>query len=162
MGMIKKRFRLIYPAALLLTVLLAAILSMRSRQLLLIHGDSMAPALRSGSLVLLEKRVSDWERGDVALFRCEGLGRNLVKRIAGMPGDELLLEEDGVYINGFRAAPAPPEESRAVFLDSGPQLIPPGFYFLLGDNPDGSVDSRDARVGLVPESALIGRVRSRK
>ena len=158
----KRQSKWIYPAALALTVLLAALLSMRSRQLLLIHGDSMTPAFRSESLVLLEKRVSDWERGDVALFRCEGLSRNLVKRIAGMPGDELRLEEDGVYINGRRAAPAPPEENRAAFLDSGRYLIPSGYYFLLGDNPDGSVDSRDARVGLVPESALIGRVCSRK
>ena len=148
--------------AVLAVVLLAAWISAFHVQLLLIHGDSMTPTYRSGTLVLLEKQVSSWERGDVVLFRCEGLDRSLVKRIAAMPGDELLLEADGIYVNGLRAAPAPAEENRADFLNATPYRVPPGFYFLLGDNPAGSVDSRDARVGLVPETALLGRVYSRK
>ena len=154
----KTRRKLIYPAALALTVLLAALLSARHIQLLLIHGGSMAPAYRSGSLVLLEKQPDGWEKGDVVLFRCEGLGRSLVKRIAALPGDELLVDADGLYINGLRAAPAPPEESRADFLGPAPYRIPPGFYFLLGDNLAESVDSRDVRVGLVAEADLLGRV----
>lgn len=158
----KKHNKLFYPAALLLTVLLAALLSARHVQLLLIHGGSMAPAYRSGSLVLLEKQPAAWEKGDVVLFRCEGLGRRLVKRIAALPGDELQLEADGLYINGVRAAPVPPEESRAAFLGPAPYRVPPGFYFLLGDNLAESVDSRDGRVGLVPEADLLGRVLSRE
>ena len=154
----KKTSKLLYPAALLLTVLLAGLLSARSRQLLLIHGDSMSPSYRSGSLVWLDKRAAEWARGDVVLFRCEGLGRSLVKRIAAQPGDELCLEEDGLYINGERAAPAPPEQGRAACLGTEPTRVPAGYYFLLGDNLEESVDSRDARVGLVPEAALLGRV----
>ena len=157
----KKHNKLLYPAALLLTVLLAALLSARHVQLLLIHGDSMAPAYRSGNLVLLEKQVRDWKKGDVVLFRSEVLGRSLVKRIAALPGDEIVVDADGLYINGLCAAPAPPEESRADFLGPAPYRVPPGFYFLLGDNLTESVDSRDRRVGLVPEADLLGRVLSR-
>ena len=82
--------------AVLAVVLLAAWISAFHVQLLLIHGDSMAPAYRSGSLVLLEKRVDEPEKGDVLLVRAEGLGRNLVKRVAAVGGDTLTIEEDKI------------------------------------------------------------------
>lgn len=147
-----------YAAALLATVLAVGLLSAFRVQLLLIHGSSMAPSYRSGSLVLLDKRARDWRRGDVALFRCPALGRRLVKRIAAVPGDVLRLTEAGLTINGRLAAAAPAEGTRADFLTPEPFTVPAGYYFVLGDNPEESVDSRDARVGLVAEDALIGVV----
>ncbi len=144
--------------AVLAVVLLAAWVSAFHVQLLLIHGDSMAPAYRSGSLVLLEKRVDEPSRGDVLLVRAEGLGRSIVKRAAAVGGDTLTVEDGVLFVNGVRAAELPPEPERAAFLSETPFVLPEGSLFLLGDNHDASVDSRDARVGLVPVGAVRGRV----
>ena len=144
--------------AVLAVVLLTAWISAFHVQLLLIHGDSMAPAYRSGSLVLLEKRVDEPEKGDVLLVRAEGLGRDLVKRVAAVGGDTLTIEDGALCVNGVRAAELPPEEERAAFLAGTPFVVPEGSLFLLGDNHGASVDSRDARVGLVGLDAVRGRV----
>lgn len=144
--------------AVLAVVLLAAWLSAFHVQLLLIHGDSMAPAYRSGALVLLEKRPAEIGRGDVLLVRSEGLGRSLVKRVAAVPGDVVTAEDGGLSVNGEYAAPLPPEEDRAAFLSGTPYTLPEGSLLLLGDNREESIDSRDARVGLVSVADVRGRV----
>ena len=143
-----------FYAAALAVVLLAALCSVFFVQLLLIHGDSMSPAYRSGSLVLLQKRPASYARGDVVLCRSEALGRSVVKRIAAMEGDALAIEGDGLYINGVYAA-AMPEPARRAAL---PAVVPPGQYLLLGDNRAESVDSRDAALGLVTQSQLRGKI----
>ncbi|MCR5576466.1 MAG: signal peptidase I [Oscillospiraceae bacterium] len=141
-------------AAALAVVLLAALCSAFFVQLLLIHGDSMSPVYRSGSLVLLQKRPAAYSRGDVVLCRSETLGRSVVKRIAATEGDALAVEGDGLYINGVWAAAMPEESERAVL----PAAVPPGQFLLLGDNRAESVDSRNAALGLVTQAQLRGRV----
>ena len=143
---------------LLAVVFLAAWLSALHIQLLLIHGDSMAPAYRSGALVLLEKRPEALARGDVLLVRSEAMDRSLVKRVAAVEGDTLTVEGDRLLINGEDAAPLPPAEDRAAFLTETPFVLPAGSLFLLGDKREASVDSRDARVGLLSVEDVRGRV----
>ena len=144
----KRRFL----AAAALVVLAAALSSAFFVQLLLIHGDSMSPAYRSGSLVLLQKRPGAYGRGDVVLCRSEALGRSVVKRIAAMEGDALAMAGDGLYINGAWAGPMPEDAADL------PAVIPPGKLLLLGDNRAASVDSRSAALGLVDETRLRGKV----
>ena len=98
-----------FLAAALAVVLAAALCSAFFVQLLLIHGDSMAPAYRSGSLVLLDKHPAAYESGDVVLCRSAALGRSVVKRIAAAEGDALNVEGGALYING---------EYRGVYLFS--------------------------------------------
>ena len=143
-----------FLAAVLAVVLAAALCSAFFVQLLLIHGDSMAPAYRSGALVLLQKRPASYGRGDVVLCRSEALGRSVVKRIAAAEGDALAVEADGLYINGVYAGAMPEASQRAAL----PAQVPAGQYLLLGDNRDASVDSRNAALGLVREEQLRGRV----
>ena len=143
---------------LLAVVVLAAWLSALHIQLLLIHGDSMAPAYRSGALVLLEKRPETLARGDVLLVRSEAMGRSLVKRIAAMEGDALTVRGDRLFVNGEDVAPLPPAEDRPAFLSETPFVLPEGSLFLLGDRLEASVDSRDARVGLLSVADVRGRV----
>ena len=141
-----------FLAAALAVVLAAAVCSAFFVQLLLIHGDSMAPAYRSGSLVLLEKRPAAYERGDAVLCRSAALGRSVVKRIAALPGDALKIEGGALYINGEYAG-AMPEDPAAL-----PEVVPAGCFLLLGDNRGRSVDSRSAALGLVSEEQLRGRI----
>ena len=141
-----------FLAAALAVVLAAAVCSAFFVQLLLIHGDSMAPAYRSGSLVLLEKRPAAYERGDAVLCRSAALGRSVGKRIAAVEGDAIKVEGGALYINGEYAGRMPADPA---YL---PGAVPAGCFLLLGDNRDRSVDSRSASLGLVTEKQLRGRI----
>ena len=147
-----------YALLLLLIVPAAWYISVFHFQFLLIHGESMLPTYRSGSLVLLEKRVDRYERGDVVLFRAETLGRSVVKRIGAVPGDRIDVVDNALWINGSFSAPLPEQDERAPFLSGAPFTIPEGYYFMLGDNLSYSIDSRFAQVGLIARDQLRGRV----
>ena len=108
------------------------------------------------------------QRGDIVVFdtppaaveRC-GAGGTFVKRLIGLPGDRLEIKLDRgngyVYIDGKRLDEPYVQPERR---DLGPELpqrvIPPGHYFMMGDNRSQSCDSREW--GTVPRENLIGKV----
>ena len=137
------------------------------------------PALHTTLLPLGEP-----ERGDIAVFRFpHDPSKEFIKRVVGLPGDTLLYRDKTLYINGEavpqeaigpyvvdfggrsrvfeRRLEALPERPHEVLIGSpraGRSLqvqVPEGSYFVMGDNRDGSDDSR--RWGFVPERALVGR-----
>lgn len=110
---------------------------------------------------------TDPQRGDVVVFetpplakvRC-GAGGTFVKRIIGLPGETLRIRvirgAAYVYVNGRRLEEPYIERARR---DIGPEKtyrVPPGHYFVMGDNRAQSCDSREW--GAVPRENLIGKV----
>lgn len=146
-----------YLLSLLLVVAASWYVSAFHYQLLLIHGDSMLPAYHSGELVLIERRPAALRTGDAVLFRCDGLGLNLVKRIAAVPGDCLSVSGGELCVNSVPVAPLPEPSLRAEAL-SFPGTLPSGCYLMLGDNLSESIDSRYAQVGLIPREKILGRL----
>lgn len=84
----------------------------------------------------------------------------LVKRCAGLPGDTLVFDGDVLQVNGFvfrLPEHAVQREHPRVYLDGGAKdtvVVPPEQFFLLGDNPGESIDSRVR--GPVPVSSVVG------
>ena len=124
-----------------------------------ISGTSMNDTLRSGDIVL----VTRWDYlgsgapkfADVVECRFSGREATYVKRVCGLPGDEVRIEDGELIINGVRVSEpyvSSPTEDWAIELDGDE-------YLLLGDNRADSYDSRMDDMGPVHRKDLLGRAR---
>ncbi len=141
-----------------------------------VENHSMEPTYRPGQLVFARKlrlgvRI---HRGDVVLVRSAELSRLIVKRVVGLPGEQIVIEPNGgVRINGIKIAepylrlPQVNADrarllARVVPLDDSEQSatfnVPAGHLFLLGDNRAASSDSRRWRQPYLPVDAVVGKV----
>lgn len=122
-----------------------------------IYGSSMTPSLQDGEIVLSVKDVSP-EPGEVIAFYYNN--KVLVKRVVGMPGDWIDIDEDGaVFVNGA-ALDEPYLEEKALgdCTISLPYQVPEGKVFVLGDHRSVSVDSRNKAVGCIAEDQIVGKI----
>ncbi len=127
-----------------------------------IPSESMVPTLEVGDRVLVNKlsyRSGDISRGDVVVFaRPGGAGadgiKDLIKRVIALPGETVEGHDDHVYINGnlLQEPYLQPDVHTSTF---GPELIPEGHIWVMGDNRTASDDSR--RFKSVPIDDVVGR-----
>lgn len=183
-------------ASLLRTIVVALFVLTFVLQPLLIPSESMERTLLVGDFLLFNKQVyapagpvGRWlmpyrpiERGDIVVFHHQRPPL-LVKRVVGMPGDHLRIQDGKVFINGLPLdepyaafEPAPPNDFRdnfpaKIYTDpevdpdwwrqmqnltrNGELVVPLGDYFVLGDNRNHSNDSR--YWGFVPQRAIVAR-----
>lgn len=108
-----------------------------------VKGESMLPNFKDGELLLVEKvsyRIYKPSRGDVVVFKAPGSANvDFIKRVIGLPGETVKVENGSVYINEKKLEePYEKQESRGnLELTLGNDN-----YFVLGDNRGGSTDSR--------------------
>ena len=124
-----------------------------------IPSESMAPTLRPGDHVLVEKlsyRFGSPHRGDLVVFKVPDEGSLAVKRVVGLAGDRVAIEDGVLAVNGHLQNEAFVDQSQVDSVYFGPVVVPRGDVFVLGDNRADSHDSRD--YGAVPRGSLIGRV----
>jgi signal peptidase I len=147
-------------------VLGAAALGLLLRRLLVfvteVESSSMAPTLAPGQRVLTRRlgRGGRVRRGDVLVVMSAELGRAVVKRVVGLPGERVEIDGDGrVRIEGT------PLAEEYVKHPGGPSAgtfaVPEGHLLLLGDNRARSSDSRGWSRPFLPVAAVRGRVVTR-
>ncbi len=159
-----------------------------------IPSGSMMPTLLQGDYIFVKKysfglrlpvidkkiiETGEPERGDVVVFRLPSKPNiNYIKRVIGLPGDELVYEAHRLTVNGeliavTRDADHPIASSATRYIEQlgdrkhailvtnprnsmrdGRYTVPDGHYFMMGDNRDNSRDSRF--IGAIPETHLVG------
>lgn len=122
-----------------------------------ITGDAMDPTLQEGNIVLSIKS-RDLKEGDLAAIRYSD--KILVRRIIGLPGDRIEMDESGtVRVNGEVVPEAYVSNPGTGQADIGfPLEVPEGKYFVLGDNRSVSIDSRSSAIGCIPEEMIAGKL----
>lgn len=159
-----------------------------------IPSGSMMPTLLQGDYIFVKKysfglrlpvldkkiiETGEPERGDVVVFRLPSEPSiNYIKRVIGLPGDEIVYEKHRLTVNGeliavTRDADPPSASAAARYIEQlgdrqhailvtnprnamrdGKFTVPDGHYFMMGDNRDNSRDSRF--IGAIPETHLVG------
>ena len=138
-----------------------AILHVFVLQISVVRGHSMQPSLHDGDRLMVDRvshHVSGVNRFSVVVLSYPRDPKvDFVKRVVGLPGDRVRLDDGRLYVNGRVL-----EQSFASVADSAvmtERVVPNGCYFVLGDNRPISCDSRD--FGMVASDLVKGTVRAR-
>jgi signal peptidase I len=167
----RKRWRSV--TEMVITVLAAALVAVLLRtyacQSFYVPSASMVPTLAVYDRILVQKAFFTWHdvrEGNIVVFthppldHCPGVtGGDLVKRVIALPGQTIYSAGDSIYVNGHRLAEpylpgydplGPPIASR-----QHPYRVPPGEFYVLGDNRADSCDSR--YWGPIRGSSIVGK-----
>ena len=156
--------------ALLIAFGLAAIIRVFLFTPIVVDGVSMMPTLENGDRMIVNKigyTIGKPDRFDIVVFHAPEQ-KDYIKRIIGLPGDEVEYRDDILYING-EAIEEPYLDEKRKEMTVGPltedftlldipniqgEVVPEGHVFVLGDNRRKSKDSR--QIGVVPIDEIIG------
>ena len=144
-------------AVLVVVAAVAALVTTLFLPILQISGDSMSPTLEHDEIVILIK-TNTFQRGDLVGFYYQG--KILLKRVIGLPEDEIAIDADGnVYINGeLLDEPYVTDKGLGDCDLEFPYKVPGTGYFVLGDQRSNSVDSRNSVIGSISKDDIIGKV----
>ena len=126
-----------------------------------ISGTSMLDTLHNNDRIMISNLFYTPKQGDIVVLRKESFSEEpIVKRIIALEGQtvDIDFEKGIVYVDG-EALEEPyvlePTRRRIDFEDE--TVVPDGCMFVLGDNRNGSTDSRDLRIGCVDERLIMGK-----
>jgi len=142
----------------IIAVVLAAVIRLFILAPFYIPSGSMEPTLLVGDRIIVSKlayHLGEPHRGDIVVFKYPlDTSRDFVKRLIAFGGETVALRNSHLYING-REMPENYLPPGLHFADFGPVKVPPGDYFMLGDNRNNSDDSRVW--GALPGKYIIGK-----
>jgi signal peptidase I len=128
-----------------------------------VEGQSMAPTLADQDRLIVNKlayRIGDPRRGDIVmLYYPINPEKSFVKRVIAEENDVVRIVDGRVYVNDVPLRDDYVQPEFRSHDDFGPQVVPEGYYFVMGDHRNSSSDSR--HWGMVPKKYVIGKVQVR-
>lgn len=147
---------------LLIVLILTYLLSNYVVERIVIENHSMESTLYPDDSVLIDKlsyRFKEPKRFDIIVFKQNGTGEELIKRVYGLPHERIRINNGIIYVNDEEIKDidgvCAPDYAGKAAVDI--ELLE-GEYFVLGDNREVSIDSRYDEVGLVTNTRIIGRM----
>ncbi|MCI5721466.1 MAG: signal peptidase I [Firmicutes bacterium] len=148
----------------LIIAVLVAVVLIQFIKPVIVRESSMENNFIEGDYLIVSKQsysFGEVKRGDVVVFKSElldekGNEKLLIKRVIGLPGENVQVTDGKVYIDGI--------EIEEDYIKDGTTngevdvTVPEDEYFCMGDNRLVSIDSRDESVGCVPAHELLGKV----
>jgi signal peptidase I len=130
-----------------------------------VEGASMNPTLKDGDWLAVKSISTEIKRGDIVIItQPNALNEPLVKRVIAVGGDtiDINFTEGIVKINGeVIHEPFIAEPTQRQFDIAFPITVPQGYYFVMGDNRNNSIDSRSNIVGFISYGYILGTAEAR-
>lgn len=126
-----------------------------------VQSSSMEPTVKTNELIVtncLAYKIKSPKRGDIITFRDPTSGTILLKRIVGLPGDEVTFVDGYVFLNGIICDESEYLAEEVETNSSKNFVVPEKSYFVMGDNRENSVDSRFFKEPYVKENSIIGKL----
>ncbi len=156
--------------AIAIAILLAFVIRYFLFAPVIVDGESMMPTLHNENRMVVNKisyRIGGPDRFDIIVFHAPE-GKDYIKRIIGLPGDQVEYKNDILYVNGKKYEEPYLDEYKKQIKDGEPltnsfttleipdgkQKVPEGTLFVMGDNRRFSKDSRE--IGFVSEDKVVG------
>lgn len=154
----KKNQWLEWLKAILIAVILAFLLRSFVFATSIVEGESMEPTLEDGETIMFNKFVyltGEPERGDIVII--DRPIKNYVKRVIALPGETIKVRNHDLYIDGEKYKQKfISKDARNHTGNFGPYKVPENQYFVMGDNREISMDSRNG-LGFIKEDTIIGK-----
>ena len=125
-----------------------------------VSGSSMEPTLQDGDILVLYKPNAIHSGEMLGMY---AHGRLILKRVIGMPGDVVSMDEAGnVYVNGSQLQEPYISQKAVGNCDlSFPFIVPENSLFVMGDHRETSIDSRSSLIGCIKTNQVMGQVVAR-
>ena len=153
---------LLWAVEILIVCMTAVLLVAAFGQQVNVTGDSMSPVLRNGDTALVNRfiyQIKKPARGDIIAFRQSENGQYSIKRVVGLPGETVQIEDGTVLIDGEELT-EDLSVSDIAFEGTAREPVELGGdeYFVIGDNHTASDDSRTQTVGNISGDEIYGKV----
>lgn len=152
-----------FVKTIVLIVVLAFVIRVFIIQPFIVDGESMETAFQNKDYLITEKVSYHFrapQRGEVIIFNPpDRPSENYIKRIIGLPGEQITIKDGSVYVNGERILEEYLSDSEKTLVSQkeGYSItLSSDEYFVLGDNRSHSRDSRE--IGPIPKQNIVGRV----